>query len=738
MSEQKTQRWLNWAIILLGLLTLFLWTWNRENLKQTLPSVHVTNNSLSSEVKIDTFWVFGPLQLPDDIKYPTKIKLNKYNFFEAHGVETQESEVTLQSFHQLEKSLRSKNLIAENHFNSILFGSEPVFNFDHLFKEIKLASVYLACEIESDQEREIALISGARDITKIWLNHQLVTEFTSTRWVEKYTDISRIKLKKGNNLLLVKVSRHMGWGLSLSLTNLENAKRMEKENFNVRLLSSRIIPFQGNLKKRNGAISLDDAKEIRLLDAKGEELPWNGFNGNTVTLDEFKEGLYTIEAKFTDKTRKEDFYIGNIAKFCQKIRSEFTAILQKINDPDTINLETLIKRLEYLANPSKLHREPVLGEIETVERIRALHSLTSYLEANDSSYRSAPGKHLRGYISEIDQTLQHYQVFVPQTTLTPEKGFPLVVVYPTRAETRPHFLMSFHLEFKDIIDTFIKESSKNGFIVLWPFARNEKRSLIGNVDVFESIQAVQNDYAINPNKTYLAGGCDGARESIMIAARNPSYFAAIGLYEPIINEDYLSKEPSVEARKEEFKYSSPILWLKNLQNTPIYIAHGELDSHIPLAYSTYYMQKAQEAGVEIELDIIQGGTESYFPKQDNQQIAQIVNFFQGKERKKRPQKIVLQVNNTSALSSDWLTVQPTHLGREFALCTAEFISPNELSITTDGMTALTIDLTKTPWRVGEPLKVTIDGETYYDNTPQETELIFQLKTLLKKKTTSKN
>jgi len=727
MPEQKTQRWLNWAIIILGLFTFFLWLWNRENAKPQLPSVDVTDDRLSTEIKIDTFWVLGPLELPDN-KNPTREQLNNYDFFKAHQIEEKESEATLQSFQQLEKSLLSKNLIAKNHFNALLFESDPVFHFDHLFKKTKRASVYLACEIKSDKDREIGIISGGRDIYTIFLNHQQVTEVTSTRTVEKYTDISRIKLKKGINLLLIKISRFWGWGFSLGLVDLQNAKRIEVENSNVRLLSSPILPLGGNLKKRNGAISLDEAKEIKLLNAKGESLPWIGFNGNTATLQGFPEGLYTIEAEFTDNTHREDFYMGNIAKFCQEMRRVFASTLKNTTSQDAVNLEAPITRLEYLANPSDLHREPILGDIETVEWIRELHNLTVYFKTNDSSYRNMPGKHLRGYVSATDNTLQHYQVFAPQTENPPNEGFPVVVIYPSTGDSRPHFLRSFHLEFKDVIDTYTRESQKHGFVVLWAFARNEQRSLRGNADVFESIQAVQKDYFINPNKIYLTGYCAGGRDSIMMAARNPSYFAAIGLHTPGFRGDALSKEASLEDRKKEFKYSSPLAWLKNLHNTPFYLIHGDLDGHVPLASSSYYFEKTKEAGVEIEFNIIQGGTDSYFPLRDYQPFVQIFNCFKGKERKKRPQKVVLQVNNTSALSSDWLTVQPTYQTREFSLCTAEFTSPNELSITTEGLASLRIDLENTPWPSGEGLKVTIDDEIYFNEIPQETVLTFQLKT----------
>jgi dienelactone hydrolase len=503
---------------------------------------------------------------------------------------------------------------------------------------------------------------------------------------------------------------------------------MEEENFNVRLLSSSLLPLNGTLQKRNGAISLSEAKEIKLVDAKGEDVSWDGFNGNIATLQGLPEGLYSIEAKFADKHRKEDFYIGDILKFCQEMRKKFASILQKTKDQDAINLEAPIRRMEYLANPSDPHREPILGEIETVEWIRELHNLTGYFETNDSSYRSAPGKHLRGYVSSVDNTLQHYLVFSPQTLSPPKEGFPLVVMYPAASKSRPHFLDSLHLEFKDLIDLLTAESQKHGFMVLWAFARNENGSLRGNVDVFESIQAVQNNYNINPNKIFLTGGCVGGRDSIMIAARNPSYFAAIGVHSPGISGDLLPQGASLEARKGEFKYSSPLVWLKNLHNIPLHIVHGDLDYHSPLANSIYFVEKAEEVGVNIELEIIRGGTESYFPKMDNQQFVEILNFFKGKERQKRPQKVVLQVNNTSALSSDWLTVQPMHQTREFSLCTAEFISPNELSITTEGLASLRIDLENTPWPSGEGLKVTIDSEIYFDGIPQETNLTFELKT----------
>lgn len=66
---------------------------------------------------------------------------------------------------------------------------------------------YAACYIESPQEREIKICLGSDDGTKVYLNHKFVGGVHIHRGIVHDNDVYRVNLKKGYNLLLLKVEQ---------------------------------------------------------------------------------------------------------------------------------------------------------------------------------------------------------------------------------------------------------------------------------------------------------------------------------------------------------------------------------------------------------------------------------------------------------------------------------------------------------------------------------------------------
>ncbi len=79
---------------------------------------------------------------------------------------------------------------------------------------------YAACYIESDPGQELILSVGSDDGYKIWLNHQQIASKRVYRGCIPDSKNIRSKLKKGWNLLLVKVEQDDG-GFELALRVLD-------------------------------------------------------------------------------------------------------------------------------------------------------------------------------------------------------------------------------------------------------------------------------------------------------------------------------------------------------------------------------------------------------------------------------------------------------------------------------------------------------------------------------------
>lgn len=98
---------------------------------------------------------------------------------------------------------------------------------------------YAATYLESDKEQDVMLLVGSNSRMKIYLNHELVYSFDKERSATVDDDTLKVHLKRGQNILLVRVSNshnnynadwfggpEWGWGFYLRLLN-EGYKQAE-------------------------------------------------------------------------------------------------------------------------------------------------------------------------------------------------------------------------------------------------------------------------------------------------------------------------------------------------------------------------------------------------------------------------------------------------------------------------------------------------------------------------------
>jgi hypothetical protein len=96
------------------------------------------------------------------------------------------------------------------------FLREDVHGLD--FAPVQFIIGYAACNLVSDKDQQVTFTIGSDDGYKIYLNHVLVAQNRVYRGAEKDNDKHSIRLRKGNNLLLLKVDQDIGgYGFYLRL-----------------------------------------------------------------------------------------------------------------------------------------------------------------------------------------------------------------------------------------------------------------------------------------------------------------------------------------------------------------------------------------------------------------------------------------------------------------------------------------------------------------------------------------
>ena len=69
---------------------------------------------------------------------------------------------------------------------------------------------YVACWLESDTDKEVEMRIGSDDGYKLWVNHKLVGEQNVYRSMEMDQETYKVKLNKGTNLVLIKITQDWG------------------------------------------------------------------------------------------------------------------------------------------------------------------------------------------------------------------------------------------------------------------------------------------------------------------------------------------------------------------------------------------------------------------------------------------------------------------------------------------------------------------------------------------------
>jgi len=140
------------------------------------------------------------------------------------------------------------------------------------------------------------------------------------------------------------------------------------------------------------------------------------------------------------------------------------------------------------------------------------------LRAGKDPFAGRTGVFLRGYISTIDDNRQSYSVALPRKTFSVRgRRWPLVVVLHARDARAPFRPFQGH-----------PAPSLPGAIVVAPHGRggSEYRSR-GEVDVLAVIEAVLDEYPVDPDRVYLTGTAMGGTGCWQLAVRHPDRFAAV-------------------------------------------------------------------------------------------------------------------------------------------------------------------------------------------------------------------
>ena len=322
------------------------------------------------------------------------------------------------------------------------------------------------------------------------------------------------------------------------------------------------------------------------------------------------------------------------------------------------------------------------------------------LRSGKAPWLDATGLVVRGYRSKLDDSVQPYGLVVPadwQRTASSR----LQVWLLGRGEKRTELAFLAEREAKP------PEIVPAHTLVLIPYGRFcNATKFAGEVDVFEAMDAVRREHAIDPLRTSVAGFSMGGASTWHLATHHPGLwssaspgagFAEVANYQ----RSYLAKEPPTWWEQKLWNWYSATPYAGNLFNVPTIAYSGELD---PQKASADLMEQAMAAeGLSLERLIGPKTEHKYEPATKKELIARLEKIADP-GREDIPREIRFTTYTLRYPVAAWVSISGLAHHWERADIHARTTGDGAATVTTKNVTALSITLPRLR-------TVTLDGQT---------------------------
>jgi len=301
--------------------------------------------------------------------------------------------------------------------------------------------------------------------------------------------------------------------------------------------SSPTLTWNPALNKLVVSVEVLDVLESRIV------LKKDGMKNGGILRDGSKAlaaGFYKITYTANIESAHEYFIMGPPKTIFENLKLELAKI-NTITGESRLNIGAQLRRGEILFARENYDVDGKTWQEKAIYTLASLASMSNMLkEGQQSVSKDVPGLHIRARFSKIDQSLQHYRLFVP-TTYNPTQGIPLLLVLaPPFAEKQKPFIESVFMESHRDAVQLSRFAQRHGVAVLWSGYRNVQEGwTCESTHVAEAIDAVENDYNIDKARISVYGTCGSGYLAGRLVSTYPRRFAGV-VYDKAILERNLS------------------------------------------------------------------------------------------------------------------------------------------------------------------------------------------------------
>ncbi|MEQ1862757.1 MAG: prolyl oligopeptidase family serine peptidase [Chthoniobacteraceae bacterium] len=328
------------------------------------------------------------------------------------------------------------------------------------------------------------------------------------------------------------------------------------------------------------------------------------------------------------------------------------------------------------------------------------------LAAGTHSWTSATGLVVRGFVSNIDDSVQPYGLVVPADRKTPRR---LDVWNHGRGDT--------NLELGFLAGRLKSpgEFAPEGAFVLHPYGRFcNATKFAGETDVFEAMAHVQAHYPIDPDRIVMRGFSMGGASTWHLGVHHAGLWCAINPgagFSETANYAGVFKEG-----KPAVPWWEQVLWrhydadikVRNLFNTHAVAYSGDEDAQ--KAAADRMVAAAGEDGVTIE-HIIGPKTGHKYEPGAKKIVAEKVDAIAAKGRERIPSRVRFATYTLRYPTMKWVTLDALERHWERAEIDAQIVDEGTIKVSTKNVAAFTLRMEGAPIPLDktQPPRVIIDG-----------------------------
>lgn len=650
-------------------------------------------------VILNKWQVLGPFPSNNQEHFINENNLLRFKFNEV--------DITFFDFIRINRKQAKDTTLIDSCFqNKFVFSGKIPLDFNEILevnKEKVKGNVYCACLIMCEKNINTRLHFSSTGAEKIWLNGKLICSTDYSKPLGSYTQFIPVNLKKGNNMLLVKVNKlFTDWQMYARLEN--ESPTALKRYFGLHnhfILYGSIMQFDSIVLDPifphcNGKLTMLDENKNKVF---SDTILGNKYWSHCVSA--LKKGIYQAKFESQNVELVQDMYRGDIHDTIPKIIKQLQLI--KTTGRVKNNIDALIFRYNHLLT------QTYPGDKKYVTIFIQLNDALRFLKKGNDPFHHTTGCHIRSYISDIDSSIQYYILHVP-SSYRKEHPSSLAAAIPATVYGNYPYLKSFRVGNSKLIDFFQDLAEKYNMILVEPGSRRYSHpnfNTIEESELFNIINDIEKDYNIDKNRIYLTGTCSGGNEALKLAIQFPDRFAALGLVSPEI------------IYPNESEHSS-MLFVKNIINVPIFNTHSVIDRHIAVERSELFSEIAEELNFKnIKYIRMPNEFPMFYP---DDFFDDALEFCNKHTLNPSPEEINFSTSKMLYNKSFWININAINFP-DTAQIYAK-IRCNTLSIKKTNVLNYSIDLKTLPYKKDKILKIVDNGKVVFKGITNDSVLYF--------------